>query len=279
MPAPAIRISSLIPFVQLHSFAGHAHQRVVSMSSATQPIRPAATVILVRDAPDGFETLMLRRTNDAAFAGGMYVFPGGRVDGDDHLHAYDDLRKGPSTRQVLQQRALGDEWRGFWIACIRESFEEAGVLLAYDESGVLLDLHESARGDRFASYRRALNAGETTLDVIARRERIKLAVDRIHFFNRWITPEGRPRRFDTRFFIAEAPPAQTSAHDEAETDDHIWITPSDALARNKAGTFGLMGVTERQLVSLTEHRNVASLRAMIEACTEFPVFRPVLPAS
>jgi hypothetical protein len=108
--------------------------------------------------------------------------------------------------------------------------------------------------------------------------RIDAAVDRIHFFNRWITPEGRPRRFDTRFFVAEAPPAQTSAHDEVETDDHVWITPADALARYATGAFGLMGVTERQLTTLAEHRSVASLRAMIEARTEFPIFRPVLPA-
>lgn len=249
------------------------------MSSPKQPIRPAATVIIVRDAPDGFEALMLRRTNDAAFAGGMYVFPGGRVDGDDHLHAYDELREGPSTRQVLQQRALGDEWRGFWIACIRESFEEAGVLLAYDRQRKLLDLSDERTRARFDEYRRALNAGDLALDDIARRENLRLAVDRIHFFNRWITPEGRPRRFDTRFFIAEAPPAQTSAHDDAETDDHVWITPRDALARNKAGTFGLMGVTERQLTTLTEFPSVGAVRAMIEARTEFPVFRPVLPAA
>jgi len=249
------------------------------VSSPKQPIRPAATVIIVRDAPDGLEILMLRRTNDAAFAGGMYVFPGGRVDGDDHLHAYDDLREGPSTRQVLQQRALGDEWRGYWIACIRESFEEAGVLLAYDQNQTLLDLSDDRTKGRFEDYRRALNAGELALEDIARQEGLKLAVDRIHFFNRWITPEGRPRRFDTRFFIAEAPPAQSTAHDDAETDDHIWITPLEALARNKAGTFGLMGVTERQLTTLTEFGSVGAIRAMIEARTDFPVFRPVLQAS
>jgi 8-oxo-dGTP pyrophosphatase MutT (NUDIX family) len=235
-------------------------------------------VIIVRDAAQGFEALMLRRTNDAAFAGGMYVFPGGRVDSDDHLHSYDELRRGPSTRQALQQRALGEEWRGYWIACIRESFEEAGMLLAYDADGELLDLADGARRARFDAYRRALNAGEIALDEIARREGLRLAVDRIHFFNRWITPEGRPRRFDTRFFVAEAPSAQTSAHDELETDDHVWITPAEALVRFAAGTFGLMGVTERQLATLAEHRSVASLRTMIEARTEFPIFRPVLPA-
>ena len=77
--------------------------------SQVQPIRPAATVILVRDAADGFEILMLKRTSGAAFAGGMFVFPGGRVDGDDHLHRYDEHRVGPSDVQQAQQRALGAE--------------------------------------------------------------------------------------------------------------------------------------------------------------------------
>ena len=125
-----------------------------------QPIRPAASVILVRDTDPGFEILMLRRTADAAFAGGMHVFPGGRVDGDDHLHVFDALRKGPDAAQAPQQHALGAEWRGFWIAGIRESFEEAGVLLAYDRDGALLDLRDDGVRARFDDYRHALHRGE-----------------------------------------------------------------------------------------------------------------------
>ena len=256
------------------------------MSMPTQPIRPAASVILTRDTGAsarstgaGFETLMLRRTSNAAFAGGMYVFPGGRVDADDHLHAYDDIRRGPDPTQVAQQHALGMEWRGFWIAGIRESFEEAGVLLAYDAAGALLDLHEPAIRARFDAHRRALNAGATSLEDIVRREGLQLAVDRMHFYNRWITPEGRPRRFDTRFFVAEAPPKQHGRHDEAETVDSLWITPAEALERNAAGTFGLMTVTERQLAILAEYPTAGALHAAMTAERPFPVYRPVLSAA
>jgi len=77
-----------------------------------QPIRPAATVIIVRQADSGFEIFMLKRASESAFAGGMYVFPGGRVDPDDHLHKYDAWRRGPSPAQAAQMQALGDEWRG-----------------------------------------------------------------------------------------------------------------------------------------------------------------------
>ena len=98
----------------------------------TQPIRPAATVILVRPAASSFEIFMLRRTSKAAFAGGMYVFPGGRVDPEDHFNKYRDVCTGPASEQALQAKALGADHLGYWVAGIRESFEEAGLLLAYD---------------------------------------------------------------------------------------------------------------------------------------------------
>ena len=155
-----------------------------------QPIRPAATVILVRDAGDDYEIFMLKRTSKAAFAGGMYVFPGGRVDGDDHLHKYDAVREGPSESQQAQATALGFEWRGYWVAGIRESFEEAGLLLAYTGDGELLSYDDATVRERMASYRVPLHSGELSLFDICQREDLKLAVDRIHFYNRFVTPLG-----------------------------------------------------------------------------------------
>ena len=245
--------------------------------SLIQPIRPAATVILVREADAGFEIFMLRRTSNASFAGGMYVFPGGRVDGDDHLHKYDSFRVGPDDRQALQQEALGFEWRGFWIAGIRESFEEAGLLLAYDAEGELVRYEEADAHERFASYRAPLHAGQISLHEICERENLRLAVDRIHFYNRFVTPQGRPRRFDTRFFIAEAPPGQTGQHDEKETVHSVWISPQEALARNAAETFGLMNVTRVQLQSLAAYSSKADLLEMAASRREFPVRRPQVP--
>jgi 8-oxo-dGTP pyrophosphatase MutT (NUDIX family) len=248
-----------------------------------QPIRPAATVILVRDAgtsaEQGFELFMLCRTAQAAFAGGMFVFPGGRVDGDDHLHAYDPWRVGPAPAQHAQQRALGSEWRGYWIAAIRESFEEAGLLLAYDESGALLDFGDPVRHERFEAYRDPLHAGEVSLLDICQREGLRLAADRLHFYNRFITPLGRPRRFDTRFFVAEAPPGQTGAHDTHETVDSVWISPAEALAKNDAGEFELMCVTRVQLQELAGYADRHELLAAARARSAFPVFRPSVPVA
>ena len=246
------------------------------MSTALQPIRPAATVIIVREAPSSFELFMLKRTSKASFASGMFVFPGGRVDGDDHLHKYDPYRRGPSAAQAAQIRAVGYEWRGFWIAAIRETFEEAGLLLAYN-NGELVSFADPATHDRYAAFRDPLHDHDITLLEICEREQLELAVDRVHFYNRFVTPLGRPRRFDTRFFIASAPESQRGSHDQQETVDSIWITPQDALRRNAAKEFDLMNVTRIQLEWLSEYADKQALLKMAEQKQDFSVRRPILP--
>ena len=247
--------------------------------TTVQPIRPAATVILVREAVQSFEIFMLKRTSRASFAGGMYVFPGGRVDGDDHLHKYDSLRVGPSENQDAQREALGTQWRGYWIAGIRESFEEAGLMLAYSESNELLTYADENTRQRFEAYRSPLHAGDTSLWEICERENLRLAVDRIHFYNRFVTPVGRPRRFDTRFFIAEAPAGQSGQHDDKETVDSIWISPIEALERHVANEFGLMNVTRIQLEVLAGYKSREALLTMATNNEHFPIHRPVVPVS
>ena len=247
------------------------------MSKPVQPIRPAATVILVRESEPSFQIFMLKRTSNAAFASGMFVFPGGRVDGDDHLHRYDQYRVGPSVAQAPQVEALGYEWRGYWIAALRETFEEAGLMLAYDVSGEMVSLLSDADYDRFQTYREPLHQQKLSLLEICQRENLKLAVDRVHFYNRFITPLGRPRRFDTRFFIASAPEEQRGRHDEIETVESIWITPQEALNLHKKKEFGLMNVTRIQLEKLALFPNKTELIAMAENQEEFLVRRPILP--
>lgn len=248
--------------------------------TAVQPIRPAATIIIVREAEDAsqaYEIFMMRRTSGASFAGGMYVFPGGRVDGDDHLHKYDAHRLGPADSQRPQLAALGNEWRGFYICGVRETFEEAGLLLAYDADGALLQFPDQATHDRFDAYRKPLHDGTLSLRAICEQEHLRLALDRIHYFNRFVTPLGRPRRFDTRFFIAEAPPGQTGMHDDAELVDSIWISPQEALRRNSQKEFNLMNVTRYQLEALAENGSAAALLDMATNNTHFPVNRPAVP--
>ncbi len=251
-----------------------------STPTPVQPIRPAATVILVREAPageQGYEIFMLRRTGGAAFAGGMYVFPGGRVDSDDHLHKYDAWRTGPADSQAAQLAALGNEWRGFYIACLRESFEEAGLLLAYDAQGNLLSFVDDATHQRFTAYREPIHSGDLSLRALCEREELTLACDRLHFYNRFVTPLGRPRRFDTRFFIAEAPAGQAGYHDDIETTDSVWISPAQALAQNDERKFDLMRVTRKQLEDLARYTSARELLEMARTNRSFPIMRPVVP--
>jgi 8-oxo-dGTP pyrophosphatase MutT (NUDIX family) len=233
-------------------------------------------VILAREANESFEIFMLKRTSRASFAGGMFVFPGGRVDNDDHLHKYDAHRFGPTETQARQVEALGSEWRGYWIAAIRETFEEAGLLLAYDEERLVAFDDDTVR-ERFNAYRSPLHSGELSLLDICERETLKLAVDQVHFYNRFVTPIGRPRRFDTRFFIAAAPESQRGEHDSKETVDSIWISPHEALERNRAKEFDLMNVTRIQLEWLARYPSKQALLDMALANEEFPIRRPVLP--
>tara|TARA_A100001037_G_scaffold298449_1_gene322203 strand:+ start:2203 stop:2898 length:696 start_codon:yes stop_codon:yes gene_type:complete len=223
-----------------------------------------------------FEVFMLRRNSGSAFAAGMYVFPGGRVEGDDHLHKYDERRQGPSEAQITQKIALGNEWRGYWIAGIRESFEEAGLLLAYRSDGSLIEFSDPAVDLRFKRYRDLLNSGAMSLLDICKVEDLKLAVDRMHFHNRFVTPFGRPRRFDTRFFIAEAPLEQAGQHDREETVDSVWISPEKALKMNDEDELGLMGVTRHQLEYLAKHDSKDSILKAASAKTRFPTRRPKL---
>ena len=247
---------------------------MVMPNQAVQPIKPAATVIIVREANSSFEIFMLKRTTSASFASGMFVFPGGKVDHDDHLHKYDVYRVGPTEKQSHQIASVGYEWRGFWIAAIRETFEESGLLLAYDQDGRIISFADKQMSEKFSLYRQPLHDGALTLIDICEQESISLAVDQVHFYNRFVTPIGRPRRFDTRFFIAAAPEAQRGVHDDQETVDSTWISPMDALKRNDAKEFDLMRVTRMQLEWLSKYPSKKDLLEFASKQKDFLIRRP-----
>src|SRR5690606_2055485 len=125
-------------------------------------------------------------------------------------------------------RALGLESGGlaYWVAAIREAFEEAGIMLAYGEDGDLVDTQGDA-AERYRVYRRGMDRRHGDFAAILRGERLRLATDQLTYFGHWITPVDSPRRFDTRFFLAIAPARQDAMHDERETISHVWIRPRD----------------------------------------------------
>ncbi|MGH8640554.1 MAG: NUDIX hydrolase [Burkholderiales bacterium] len=189
---------------------------------------PAATVTLVRDAPLGLEVLMLQRSMELKFMPGAYVFPGGALDPGDDVAGLRELCVG--LDDAAASRTLGVERGGlaYWIAAIREAFEEAGILLAYDASGRYVALNGAA-ADRFRSHREALEKNHDAFAALARAEGLRLATDRLLYFGHWITPVTVPRRYDTRFFLAVAPEGQEAQHDNHETTAHMWMRPQEAL--------------------------------------------------
>src|SRR5262245_45965537 len=162
------------------------------------------------------------------FMPGAYVFPGGALDpGDDSA----ELRKlCMGLDDAAASRALGVArgGLGYWIAAIREAFEEAGILLAYDASGRYVSLTGEA-AQRFSTHRKALDRNHGAFATFARAEGLRLATDRLVYFGHWITPVGIPRRYDTRFFLAVAPEGQEAQHDNHETTAHTWVRPQEAL--------------------------------------------------
>ena len=136
------------------------------------------------------------------------------------------------------------------MAAIRECFEEAGLLFATGPGGPV-SFDDSLVRKRFEQHRRQLNRGATTLAAICRKEEILLTADRLRYFSHWITPEGAPRRYDTRFFLAVAPEHQDALHDAAEVVASEWVVPSEALERHRAGELDLMFPTVKHLEHLS----------------------------
>ena len=196
--------------------------------AAAVAIRPAATLILLRDTAEGPELFMQRRAPGAAFLGGAYVFPGGALDAADAEARSLERIVGLTEAQANARLALQAGALAYWVAAARECFEEAGILLAQDESGGPAAPERIAA---LAAHREALNRGELTFAELLARHRLVLAAHEILYYDHWITPPIRPRRFDTRFFIARAPRAQEGSHDNAEAVNSVWLRPAEALAR------------------------------------------------
>lgn len=189
--------------------------------------RPAATIVVVRDAPGGLEVLLLRRADKGDHNSGAWVFPGGLLDaGDRDCHRFCTGLDDPQASALL---GLPDGGLDYCVAAIRESFEEAGILFAVDERGRPVDMLVDS-GTRLAALRGSLHRGEVAFADICRDFGLRLAAGELFYIAHWVTPVGRAKRFDTRFFLAVLPQGQTTSHDALETVDHVWLKPAQALS-------------------------------------------------
>ena len=218
--------------------------------------RPAATLILLRDGDAGPEIFMLKRSPSAAFVANAYVFPGGGLDAADHKA----LDRVTGLTEADANRRLGVDAGGlaYWVAAVRECFEEAGILIATHESGEPLD---PERANALAVHREAVNAGTLAFGELLAREKLAIPAERIAYFSHWVTAPGRPRRFSARFFVARAPQGQHGSHDQGETVASEWVRPHLALERCSKGEIELVHPTR---ISLTEMAAFARADAAFE---------------
>jgi 8-oxo-dGTP pyrophosphatase MutT (NUDIX family) len=249
-------------------------------------IRDAATVMLIRDARDergmpAIEVCMLRRNLASEFVAGVYVFPGGSVDPEDRGPDAEALCRGRTDAAASALLGIASGGLAFWVAAMRECFEEAGVLLAHrrdepPERSTLLDTSDPEVASRFAVYRDAVNAQETRLLDVCRDEGLVLAADEVHYVSHWITPELAPRRYDTRFFVTAAPTNQIARHDDGETIATIWVRPGQALARHAAGEIELLPPTITNLKSLEPFASTGEVMAWAGGITDVPTVLPIV---
>ncbi len=233
---------------------------------AAEAVRPAATVMLLRDAEAGIETFVLRRVPAMAFAAGMTVFPGGGVDRSDRDGTIDWLGPGPDWWGAALA-AHPDDAHDLVVAAVRELFEETGVLLAgRDASGPVATLGEV---ERAAVIEHRVTMGQVLAD-----GGLRIRSDLLRPWANWLTPPGQGRRYDTFFFAAALPDGQQARMVTSEADLGEWRRPADLLAERAAGQTKLLPPTMAMLRDLagfasvdhvlTAHRVVTKVRVRPE---------------
>lgn len=235
--------------------------------------RPAATIILARDSAHGIEVFMMKRTTAVTFAKGMHVFPGGGVDASDHAQDMHALCIGIDDARASAQLGIEHGGLAYWIAAIRECFEEAGLMIGYRSDQTLLPL-DATDAQKLAALRMELAENNLSFAQLLEREQLRAATDQLIYYSHWITTPGRPRRYDTRFFIAPAPAEQIAMHDNSETIAHLWVRPGNALELFKRGEIDLMFPTIKTLESLVQFGRVEDLLSHVRTKPQIAATTP-----
>ena len=235
----------------------------LNLETVTTPPRPAATVVLLRDAPAGLEVFLMKRHGLSDVLGGAYVFPGGKVDAADaelDLAGHGDQPLA-ALHDGLGEAGLDASTAGaLYVAALREAFEESGVLFAQGDVSSLFP--------QPATQAAELLRGGLGFNAMLAQLALRLQTRAILPWSRWITP-ARPsvmnKRFDTRFFVAAVPGDQIARHDDFETTESIWLSPRDALQQYWAGQIELAPPQIMSLAHLARHGTVASVLAAARA--------------
>jgi 8-oxo-dGTP pyrophosphatase MutT (NUDIX family) len=230
--------------------------------STLPPLRAASTVIILREKNKTFEVYLLKRSTQSGFMGGLYVFPGGTVDqqdlGIDDWAPYIDLPLDQIEKKLGGEGLSDEDTLGFCIAAIRETLEEAGVLIALCEDKVQEDI------EKICAYRLTKDLPESWFKTRVMNEKWILSFSSLRRWSHWITPKLMKKRFDTRFFIVFMPDNQTCAPDNIETKHGIWLTPQKALEQNLEGKTPLSPPTIVTLTQLLEFNEFDDIKKEIK---------------
>lgn len=244
-----------------------------SAAAARPPIRLACTTVLIRDAAPGLEVLLLQRDPNARFLPGHFVFPGGAVAGEDHTARGAERIRGIDHHAANARLGLDADALAFWLAAVRETFEECAILLAVDEAHCDLP---PERYQALLARRQALNAGSQSFVELLSEHRLYVPGEALVYFDHWLTPAGRPRRFDTRFFLARVPPGQSVSHDGAEIVDARWMQAGEALSLADAKEMQIAHATRATLQMLARHSSVDHALAAARSLDEIEFNRPCI---
>jgi 8-oxo-dGTP pyrophosphatase MutT (NUDIX family) len=234
----------------------HLPERFVESIVHPPPVpatpRPAATIVLLRDGPSGLEVLLLRRSRNTGFVPGAYVFPGGRVDAADADPGVLARLDGLSAATAARRLELDDARPAavaYYLAALREAFEETGILVASGRDGTA---PPTAWEDAAVNALRGeLMDERLAFAEVLDRMGCRLDGGAVAYVAHWITPAPEPRRYDTRFFAAKVPPVARALVDPREMTDAVWVAPAAALCRQRDGTLPMVFPTIRTLEQLS----------------------------
>lgn len=225
----------------------------------TKPVRDAATLMLVRDSPCGLEVYMLKRPGRGAFPD-LHVFPGGKVDRNDE--GFDDLCDSLNDATASKVLSVARNGLRYWIAAIRECFEECGVLLARLQSGNC-PLAKDSDLEKLIESRDSVARDELNFKDFLDSNQLIVETSRVHYFSHWITPEFAPARFNARFFVTEMPKDQHVVEHESEVVSGEWIRPKQALGQFAAGEWQMIVPTLTSLRMLCGYTTTKDLIASV----------------
>jgi 8-oxo-dGTP pyrophosphatase MutT (NUDIX family) len=217
-------------------------------------------VLLVRNHShhDQIEVLLIERALSTNF-GGAFVFPGGTVAAEDHLPSFNKMSNGPNDSGASAVLGIEDGGLGYWVACIRECFEEAGILLAHRNSPGDSPIREDGDIQRFSNYRNKLNQREPIFENMCVDESLILDTNRLAYLSHWITPKTERKRYTTRFFIAAVPENQEAVHDGEEAVRSLWIRPEEALRQQQLGELPMIMPTIANLRQICGFSSIDTL--------------------